>query len=277
VLRSASHVRQGTREEVVFHVQTRGDALITADGGVSALRPGQLGAVDVTRPYAVRQLGESENSALVVEFSRLDLPVDQIRTAIPALGRSPLRELFREHLLRLDLDLPADAAAMTGQATMHLVAALVASVCDHPRARDVLSLTEPARVAAYIDRHLEDAELTPEQVAAAHGMPARRLAALWRREHGTAPADWIARRRLQRARRLLGDPGLALATLDDIAYACGFIDAADFGRRFLAEYDASPQELRAAASTPHRGVDADLKPDLAADPGGDPRRGLHRA
>ncbi len=246
VLRSPRHVRQGTREEMAFYVQTRGESILTTGRGMSAWQSGQLGAVDITRPYALRQIGDCDNSVLLIEFSHLGLPVDQIRSAAPLIGNSPLYRLVREHLLHLALDLPNDAAAMTGQATADLLAALVATVCDHQRVREVLNATESTRIAAYIAEHLGEADLRTEQIATAHGMSARQLAAAWQRAHGATPAEWIARR-LERSRRLLADPALARANMNDIAYACGFSNGADFDRRFKAAYGVSPREFRLPA------------------------------
>jgi AraC family transcriptional activator of tynA and feaB len=248
LVRSARHVRLGTREELGVYVQSRGEALITTGRrDMSSWRAGQLGVVDVTRPYALRQIGDCDNSVLLIGFGRLGLPVDLIRAAIPSIGSSPLYRLVREHLLRLAVDLPADAAEMTGQATADLIAALLATVSDHPRAREVLNATEPARIAAYMLQHLSDPDLTTGQIAAAHGMSDRQLTAAWRRAHDTTPAEWITRRRLERARQLLIDPALASSSMDDIAYACGFSDAADFSHRFQTAYGISPREFRGPA------------------------------
>lgn len=244
VLRSDSHVRQGTREEAAFYIQTRGESILTTGRGMSAWQSGQLGAVDITRPYAVRQIGDCENTVLLIEFSRLGLPVDQIRSAVPLIGKSPLYRLVREHLLRLDLDLSAEAAAMTGQATADLVAALLATVSDHRQASEILNATESTRIAAYVAEHLGEADLSTEQIASVHGISARQFTAQWHREHGATPAEWIAGRRMERARRLLADPALARANMEDIAYACGFSDRLDFDRNFQAAYGLSPGEFR---------------------------------
>lgn len=237
-------MRQGTREEMALYVQSRGQAVITAGGGVFLRRAGELGAVDVTSPYTIRQLNDSDNNVLLIEFARLGLPVDMIRAAIPSLEASPIYRLVQGHLLRLAVDLPADAGEMTGQATTELVAALISTVTGDPRGREATEAAAPRRVAAYIDERLGDAGLTTGQIAAAHGMSARRLTAAWKRSHGVTPADWIARRRLERARRLLADPCLIPVTIEDIAYACGFGSVAGFGRQFRAAYEMSPQEFR---------------------------------
>lgn len=249
LVRNLRHVRRGTREELALFVQTRGQA-ITTGGGASFWKPGQLGAVDITRPYSQRQTGDSDINILLIEFDQLGLPVDTIRTAIPLLASSPVYRLVRRHLMSLTVDLPADAATMTGQATAELIAALVTTVTNDPRQHEMLEATEPMRIAAYIDECLGDAGLSIERIAAAHSMSVRRITNLWGETYNAAPADWIARRRLERVWRLLTDPKLAQATVDDNARACGFGDMADFDRKFRAFYGISPWHLQSRRQAP---------------------------
>ncbi len=242
VVRDDRHVRLGSREEIAVYVQGRGTTLLTADGDVSERPAGQLGAVDVTRPYAAHQDGDCDNTVLLIEYARLDLPVDLIRAAVPRLRSSPLHALVREHLLHLAVDLPTDAAAMAGQATAELVAALLASVGDGPRARDAVDATAPARIAAWVDEHLGEPGLTVEQIAVVHGMSTRTLAALWQRVHDVTPGAWITRRRRERARGRPADRH----------------DGADLDLRFPVPYGSTQGPPCARpASTESGGGDAD--------------------
>lgn len=133
---------------------------------------------------------------------------------------------------------------MTGQATAEMITALLATVGEHQQAREALNATRAARIARYIDEHLGDADLTTGQIAVAHRMSARQLTAAWRRAHDATPAGWIAQRRLERSWQMLTDPALAPATIDEIAYACGFSDPADFSQRFRARYGTAPRDCR---------------------------------
>ena len=128
VVRNSRHVRLGTCEEMAVFVQTRGQGLLATGDGVSLQQPGQIGAVDVTRPYALRQIGDSESNVLLISFDQLGVPVDTIRAAIPALQASPIYRLLQGHLPGLAVDLPASPATMTGQATAELITALVTTV-----------------------------------------------------------------------------------------------------------------------------------------------------
>ena len=250
VVRSDRHVRLGTREEIAVYVQGRGTAYLDAQGDAGTWPAGQLGAVDVTRPYGLRQSGDCDNTVLLIEFGRLDLPADLVRAAVPRLHSSPLRALVREHLLHLSVDLPADAAAMAGQATAELISALLATTGDGPRARDAAEATASARIAGWVDEHLGDADLTVGRIAAVHGMSVRALASLWRRAHGLPPGEWIARRRLERVRSLISGSPAAVHGTAGVARACGFRDATDLDRRFRAAYGVGPEELRPSRLRP---------------------------
>lgn len=250
IMRNERHVRLGTREEIAVHVQGRGIGHLDTLGGANTWPKGQLGAVDVTCPYTLHQSGDCDTTVLLIEFDRLNLPVDLIRAAVPRLRSSPLRTLVREHLLHLSVDLPADAAAMAGQATAELVSALFAATGDGPRAREAAGDTAPARIEAWIDEHLGERNLTVGQIAAVHGMSARALVSLWRRVHGLPPGEWIAQRRLQRARGLVSGSPAATDGAAGVARACGFRDAAELDRRLRAEYGLDLEELRLTRSLP---------------------------
>ncbi len=66
-------------------------------------------------------------------------------------------------------------------------------------------------------------------------------------EIGTTFTDLILDRRLDHARRLLSDPGLATRKITDIAYDAGFSDLSYFNRAFRRRYSLSPRQVRAQA------------------------------
>nr|WP_300311253.1 AraC family transcriptional regulator [Halomonas sp.] len=59
---------------------------------------------------------------------------------------------------------------------------------------------------------------------------------------GVAPYTWLMRERLALARQRMQD---SLASLTDIALACGFHDSAHFSRSFRQQYGCSPRQWRA--------------------------------
>ncbi|MBE8520892.1 helix-turn-helix domain-containing protein [Amycolatopsis sp. H6(2020)] len=57
----------------------------------------------------------------------------------------------------------------------------------------------------------------------------------------------IRRRRLQRIRGRLADPGLARRSVASVAAEWGIAEASHFSKLFRAEYGISPREYREAA------------------------------
>jgi AraC-like DNA-binding protein len=118
------------------------------------------------------------------------------------------------------------------------------------------------RVHVFIDQHLGDPGLTPEAIAAAHGISTRHLHRLFA-EHDRTVAAWIRHRRLERCRHDLADPALRDRSVQAIATRWGFAAPAHFSRVFRAAYGVSPREHRDTART---GAAQD-RPDPAG-PGG---------
>ncbi|MFE6281245.1 helix-turn-helix domain-containing protein [Streptomyces sp. NPDC057877] len=103
-----------------------------------------------------------------------------------------------------------------------------------------------ARVNAFIDHHLADPELRPAAIAAHHHISLRTLHLLFQSEPESVAAT-IRRRRLERSRAELTDPGLRHLSIGEIAARWGFRHPADFSRAFRGAYGVPPSEVRAAA------------------------------
>ncbi|MEU7021580.1 helix-turn-helix domain-containing protein [Streptomyces sp. NPDC046203] len=98
-----------------------------------------------------------------------------------------------------------------------------------------------ARIQAYIDRHLTDADLTPQSIARAHHISLRYLHKLFEGEDATV-SRWIQRRRLERSRRDLAR--YPHVTIGAVAHRWGFASAAHFSRVFRTAYGMSPRQWR---------------------------------
>ena len=105
-----------------------------------------------------------------------------------------------------------------------------------------------AQLREQIERHiaarLDDPDLGPASIAAAHFVSARQLHRLYA-ETGESVTRRIRRARLEHARRDLGDRRLADASITHVARRYGFTDLASFSRAFRAAYGISPSEYRA--------------------------------
>jgi len=125
-----------------------------------------------------------------------------------------------------------------------------------------LSEQDISRVAAahqLVIEHFEE-KLTVGEIARRCGLNRLKLSSGFRELYQCTIADAVADRRLAKARQLLTQSELAIAT---IGYRCGYMNASSFTRAFTRRYGATPTEYQRAeqncssdrvadASTRHR-------------------------
>jgi AraC-like DNA-binding protein len=99
------------------------------------------------------------------------------------------------------------------------------------------------RLTQYMELNYSDCKLTPQQIAEANGISTRYMYRLFR-QSGTSVSKWIWERRLKASRENLLDPALMALHIREIAYQCGFNDAAHFSRSFRVRFGISPSNQR---------------------------------
>jgi len=99
------------------------------------------------------------------------------------------------------------------------------------------------RVLAFVDAHRDSPALTLPRLAAEAHLSEFHFARMFRASLGCSVHDWVAARRLDRARQLLLTTSLPLA---DIAAACGYAGASHLSRQVKAATGATPGQLRRA-------------------------------
>jgi AraC family transcriptional regulator len=104
-----------------------------------------------------------------------------------------------------------------------------------------LSSAARRRVLAFVDTHLDQPELSLPRLAAEAHLSEFHFARMFRASMGCTVHDWVAARRLDRARALLRATALPLA---DIAAACGYASASHLSQRFKAGVGVTPGQYR---------------------------------
>ncbi|MBI3346308.1 MAG: helix-turn-helix transcriptional regulator [Burkholderiales bacterium] len=99
------------------------------------------------------------------------------------------------------------------------------------------------RVLEFVDAHLDDADLSLPRLAAQAHLSEFHFARMFRASMGCTVHDWVAARRLDRARGLLRSTALPLA---DIAAACGYAGASHLSRHVKTATGATPGQFRQA-------------------------------
>lgn len=103
-----------------------------------------------------------------------------------------------------------------------------------------LSPTRMRRLEEYVDAHLHEG-ITIEQMAETVGLGVWTFSRHFRATTGASPYDFVTRRRLERAVRLLATSGRAIK---EVAAACGFADQAHLTRMMRARMGTTPARLR---------------------------------
>lgn len=105
--------------------------------------------------------------------------------------------------------------------------------------------TDPLRVQAerLLLAQLVSPQLTPAWLAEQMGISSRQLYRLF---EGEPVCKYIQRLRVEKAAHTLGDPARQRSSITDIAFECGYQDAAHFSRVFRQRYQQSPRSYRNA-------------------------------
>jgi acetamidase/formamidase/AraC-like DNA-binding protein len=116
------------------------------------------------------------------------------------------------------------------------------------------------RVTLAIERRLHDPHLTAGRVARAEGISERYLQKLFE-QNDVSFSSYLRDRRLERARATLVSTGHMRTSVADVAYRCGFGDAANFNRLFKERFGSSPgvfrtqhaRKISGSSNAPQRG------------------------
>jgi AraC-like DNA-binding protein len=246
LVRSPTRIAHETRPAAIgLTVVTRGEATIVTPGGERTLRAGEVCMLTSDQPFDKRLSAEYAEDFLYV-------PVE---IACAALGR-PLRTQHamirpRRGLAAVFADALTSLSRTRNELTpaewergLGAVLELAGGVFGPPDAertnapaRDV----QRQRAVRYIDDHLANPGLSPNQISLALGMSVRYLHLLFE-PTGTSVAATILQKRLDRCR---GDLLAAQPrSISEIAFAWGFNDAAHFSRTFKARFGMAARDLR---------------------------------
>jgi len=248
LVRSARQAREDRAPAVSFALQERGTARQDQFDAQRVVPRGDLALTEVGSPYEYRWSGGGACRALQVPVSRLGLPMDAVRRAVPLAHRSPLYGLVRGHLEQLTRDAAQLAreplVSSLASATIDLTRALLASAMAPDRARDdALAETLLSQVRSYVRQHLTDPRLDAEMIARAHAVSVRQLYRLCSAAE-LSLEQWIIAQRLDGARDELSLPGSRDRSIAMVARRWGFTDPSYFSRRFRAAFGMTPRDWR---------------------------------
>jgi AraC-like DNA-binding protein len=254
IRRTPRLVRTTPGEHYALGLVQHGAMRVSCDDRQAVVRSGDLMFYDCARPYATVADQRVHVLTCVVPRDLLrvrpDRAVQLMGVAIPGgTGIGWLMAPFLGRLARLAEDGTADVPGIA-EAVLDLIESLCAG-CDpreRPRHRELT-----LRIRVYIEAHLGDPRLSPEQVARAHHISKRTLHRLFE-SHRTTVGRFIQERRLERCRADLRDPERMHEPISWIAVRHGLPSSQHFARLFRAAYGCTPREYRRGALVHERGT-----------------------
>ncbi|MEW1836904.1 helix-turn-helix domain-containing protein [Nonomuraea angiospora] len=263
--RSMSRIRSSDPEAYQLSLVLRGSSGIRQEGRETLLSPADLMLYDTSRPFRAWTASDPRDTAtgpyeagsdgLIVQIPHgaLPFPAPAIRRLLAAMisGRQGvgalLADLLRGLVTRSDELSVADADRVST-----VILDLVIAVLAHELETDPTpSLMDPnsvliLRIRAFIEQRLEQADLSPAVIAAAHHISLRHLYRMFQQE-GHSIGGLIRERRLERCRRALADPRLDHIPINAIAARWGFTNDSHFNRIFRRAFGVTPATYRRQA------------------------------
>jgi AraC-like DNA-binding protein len=251
--RSRRQLARSNEDCLLVSLQLDGHGLVQQDGRSALLAPGDFALYDSTRRYTLTFDGDFRQLVLKsprpLFTDRLDFPERCTATRIG--GSSGMGRVASEFLRAVAREaptlMPHEIERVANTMIDVFAAAFGHSLVNQPLSPGSHRAAQLVRIKMFIEDHLRDPELSPERIAAAHGIGTRYLSKLFE-DTGHTVARWIWEQRLDRIERDLRDADLAAHTVSEIAFGWGFNNMSHFSRAFKARFGVCPRTRRSERS-----------------------------
>jgi AraC-like DNA-binding protein len=228
-------------DQLVIVLQLEGSVDADSAGRRGRREPGDVAISDYARPF---HTVSTDYAILIVHLARQSVPASLL--ALEPHGLIFPRGSGAARLIGAALqEFYAQAEDLTVSEAEAAIEGIVAltTAC----ARSGLAGDEPVHVKArrkaaldYIDAHLANTQLGPDEIADAANLSRASLYRLLAAEGGIRAV--LLRRRLEASLRLLLADGKDQRSLTEIAKGCGFGGVSQFSRTFRARFGAAPRQ-----------------------------------
>lgn len=202
---------------------------------------------------------DSISFAAPVRRILLNLELSLLKRAFPENGAGREVEFVHqwgvpdpqvEHILRAleaDLEIGNPTGKLFGESLLcalavHLYTRYAVIPPGIPRLRHGLPRARLNRVVEYVEAHI-DQDIGLADLAATAGMSGHYFSELFKQSVHLSPHQYVLRRRIDRARKLLNDPAI---TVFEAAVRTGFADQSHFTKIFRRVVGVTPSGYRAA-------------------------------
>jgi AraC-like DNA-binding protein len=234
--------RAAASRGLVAAVLLDGGARLEQDGRDTSAGPGEVLLYTGTRPFRLAVAGPYRYFVLGFE----GLPATLTQTALRTAGcaQAPAARVFAATLAEFADQAPSLDPA-TGRELGEHVTGLLRTVLRTTARSTAVPDDLHTRVLDYIETHLGE-DIRPDTIAAAHHISVRYLHKLFQQQ-GETVCGYVRRRRLDRIRATLADPGTAHRPVSSVAAQWGIAEASHFCKLFRAEFGVSPRQFRESA------------------------------
>jgi AraC family transcriptional activator of tynA and feaB len=251
VYRRRSHIAQVSDASYLVKVQVEGEGVVRQCGREAHLYPGDFAMCLSSEPYDLHFASPYSQVVLAVPQSLLEecvkAPTQHLGVRMDAsVGANGLFSQFVTSIAQR-LDTMDGVLAQRLEANVLDLLSTTLGYAQETKKRDLMKdgvkREYIQRIKHFIRRNLENEELGPESIAAAHDISSRYLHMLFTSE-SVSISRYIQQLRLEYCRTALGDPAFTRYSVSEIGYRFGFKDASHFSRVFKSEYQQTPARYR---------------------------------
>jgi AraC-like DNA-binding protein len=251
VRRTKHQIAGNPSDSCVVMFVDRGLVRISQFGRTADVVAGTLSVLDLDVPYAHEHSGTAETYFIKIPNAMVSSRFREIRdhcaVARPATTgvRGVAADLIKS-LCRNAVGIEPDTAAgLTAQFLDVIGLAFEVGACDTPDGPSLARNAVRRRALAFIDNHLSDPGLNPNEIAEAIGVSLRYLQQSFA-DVESSVRDTLRLRRLLLCHQKLQDRRFDLVRISELAARHGFTNQSHFAASFKRQFNRSARDVRRA-------------------------------
>lgn len=246
--RTAADVDQVPEAQVILSVQLSGHFRLIQSDRNATIRPGQFIMYTSDVPVQIEGSRNYRSIGVKIPLARFRDPAHVLHELSATVfdanrGLAPAVWTFIERLVAGGPGISRDSRAGMSHHVVGMIEQLLRE--QTPRQGQLETSTAALRenCLRYIESHLQDPELSPDQIATAAFISTRYLHQLFSGT-GTTVSRHVRQRRLERVREDLADPQSAGLPIEQILQRWGVNNVSHFGQVFKKIEGCTPAEYR---------------------------------
>jgi len=255
VKRLREHIDPSSSDVCFINIQIGGVGCTRQRGHEFICQPLDVAVVDTSEEFEIQHQNPFDLYSLALPKTLV--PSGLLERGGVRLSRSGVsREIAQTLLSYASLGLQTENRVPVPLPTVarHMVE-LLACLHEPIENEHVSGPAQNARLAAmqnFIQRSLEDEQLSAEKLASTFGVSARYVHKLFSAT-GKSVSDYVCELRVEKSCQMLQHPDFARMTITELALFVGFRDISYFNRRFKQAVGETPSDYRKRALTQYPG------------------------